>query len=120
MAKLQMVADLNFNEAIYGFGAGLFFLGYVLFGIPGTLVLGRIGARRMIPAICIGWGVTSLCMMLVRNPIQFYVLRFLLGAFEAGFYPGVVLYLTYWFTERKRTKYFGIYQATSTLATVVI
>ena len=90
-AKLQMLSDLHYSEAVYGFGAGLFFLGYVVFGVPTTLLQQRLGARRTISVIAIGWGATSIGMMFVRSPMGFYLLRFLLGAFEAGFYPGVIL-----------------------------
>ncbi len=100
-AKLQMVKDLKFSEAVYGFGAGIVYLGYALFEIPSNLFLEKIGARKTFARITILWGVTSIATMLVRTPIQFYVLRFLLGSFEAGLFPGVLLYLTYWFPARR-------------------
>ena len=96
-AKLQMVKDLGFSEAVYGFGAGIFYLGYVLFEIPSNLFLQKIGARRTIARITILWGIASIGTMFVKTATWFYILRFLLGAFEAGLYPGVILYLTYWF-----------------------
>jgi len=86
-AKLQMLTDLHFGEAVYGFGAGLFFLGYVAFGIPAILLQQKLGARRIIASIAVGWGATSVAMVFASYPIAFYLLRFLLGAFEAGFYP---------------------------------
>src|SRR5262252_10718612 len=103
-AKLQMVKDLGFSEAMYGFGAGIIYFGYALFEIPSNLLLERIGARKTFARITILWGITSILTMLVKSATWFYVLRFLLGCFEAGFYPGVVLYLTYWFPARRRAR----------------
>jgi len=108
-AKLQMLSDLGFSEAVYGFGAGIFFLGYLLFEIPSNLLLERIGARKTIARITLLWGVTSMAMALVTTATMFYVLRFLLGAFEAGLYPGVILYLTYWFPARYRGRMMGVF-----------
>src|SRR6516164_942630 len=93
-AKLQMVKDLGFSEAVYGFGAGIVYLGYALFEIPSNLLLEKIGARKTFARITILWGVTSIATAFVRTPIQFYILRFLLGSFEAGLFPGVLVYLT--------------------------
>lgn len=101
-AALQMNRDLGFSAAAYGLGAGIFFLGYVLFQVPSSLVLARVGARRWIGAITIAWGLVASSMMLVRGPTSFYVLRFLLGVVEAGFFPGVILYFTYWFPAAAR------------------
>src|ERR1700676_5432653 len=101
-AKLQMVKDLGFSEAVYGFGAGIVYLGYMLFEIPSNLLLERIGARKTFARITILWGITSIATMLVKTPTSFYILRFLLGSFEAGLLPGVILYLTYWFPARRR------------------
>lgn len=95
-AKLQMLNDLKFSEAVYGLGAGIFFIGYFLFEVPSNLLLHKLGARRWIARIMISWGVISGCMMFVQTPTMFYVLRFLLGLAEAGFFPGIILYLTYW------------------------
>src|ERR1700730_9365963 len=108
-AKLQMLKDLGFSEAVYGFGAGIFFLGYLLFEIPSNLLLERIGARKTMARITLLWGVTSMAMMCVRTAGMFYVLRFLVGAFEAGLYPGVILYLTYWFPARHRGRMMGLF-----------
>lgn len=119
-AKLQMLADLHFDEAVYGLGAGMFFIGYFLFVIPSTMSLQKFGARRVISILSIGWGTTSLGMMFVRTPLEFYFLRFLLGAFEAGFYPGVILYLTYWFPGKWRTRNFSIFHAGAICSTVVV
>ena len=119
-AKLQMLSDLRFSEAVYGFGAGLFFLGYVIFGVPSTLLQQRLGARRSIAAIAVGWGTTSIAMSFVHGPMLFYALRFLLGVFEAGFYPGVILYFTYWFPAKRRTRNFSIFHSAAICSTVVV
>ena len=103
-AKLQMVRDLRFSEAVYGLGAGIIYFGYALFEIPSNLLLERIGARKTFARITILWGITSIATMFVKSATGFYVLRFLLGSFEAGFYPGVVLYLTYWFPGPRRAR----------------
>jgi MFS family permease len=119
-AKLQMLSDLHFSEIVYGLGAGLFFLGYVIFGIPSSLLQQRIGARRTICAIAVGWGVTSMAMVFVHRPIPFYALRFLLGAFEAGFYPGVILYFNHWFPTQRRTRNFSIFHSAAIVSTLVV
>ena len=103
-AALQMNRDLGLSDAAYGFGAGVFFLGYVLCQVPSSLLLARVGARRWIAAITVAWGCIAAAMMLVRGPASFYVLRFLLGAVEAGFFPGVILYFTYWFPATHRAR----------------
>jgi D-galactonate transporter len=118
-AKLQMVKDLGFSEAVYGFGAGIFFLGYLLFEIPSNLLLERIGARKTFARITILWGITSIATMLVKTATWFYILRFLLGAFEAGLYPGVILYLTYWFPARRRAQMFGLFMASIPVAGIL-
>ncbi len=103
-AKLQMTKDLGFSEAVYGFGAGIVYFGYMLFEIPSNLLLERIGARKTFARIAILWGIASIAMMLVKTAAWFYILRFLLGSFEAGLLPGVVLYLTYWFPAQRRAQ----------------
>jgi MFS transporter, ACS family, tartrate transporter len=103
-AGLQMNADLGFSSAAFGFGSGVFFLGYCLFEVPSNLVLHRVGARRWISRIMISWGAISAAMMFVRTTPTFYVLRFLLGAAEAGFFPGVVYYLSHWYPEGQRAR----------------
>jgi ACS family tartrate transporter-like MFS transporter len=103
-AGLQMNADLGFSSAAFGFGSGVFFLGYCLFEVPSNLVLHRVGARRWISRIMISWGAISAAMMFVRATPTFYVLRFLLGAAKAGFFPGVVYYLSQWYPERQRAR----------------
>src|SRR5258705_12963356 len=90
-AKLQMEVDLGFSETVYGLGAGVFFIGYFLFEIPSNLILYRVGARLWIARIMITWAVISAAMLFVTSATGFYVLRFLLGVAEAGFFPGVIL-----------------------------
>src|SRR5919197_490947 len=103
-AGLQMNADLGFSSAAFGFGSGVFFLGYCLFEVPSNLILHHVGARRWISRIMISWGVISAAMMFVRTTPTFYLLRFLLGAAEAGFFPGMVYYLTQWYPEAHRAR----------------
>jgi len=103
-AGLQMNADLGFSSFAFGFGSGVFFLGYCLFEVPSNLILHRVGARRWISRIMISWGVISTAMMFVRAAPTFYLLRFLLGAAEAGFFPGVVYYFSHWFPEGQRAR----------------
>jgi MFS transporter, ACS family, tartrate transporter len=96
-AALRMNRDLHFSNSTYGLGAGLFFLSYAICELPSNLLLVRVGARRWIARIMFTWGVLAVGMMFVHTPIQFYTMRLLLGAAEAGFFPGVVFYLTQWF-----------------------
>jgi ACS family tartrate transporter-like MFS transporter len=103
-AALQMNSDLGFSSAAFGFGSGVFFLGYCLFEVPSNLILHRMGARRWIARIMITWGAISVAMMFVRTTAMFYLLRFLLGAAEAGFFPGVIYYLSLWFPETQRAR----------------
>ena len=103
-AKLQMLNDLSFSEEVYGLGAGIFFVGYLMFEVPSNLILLRVGARRWIARIMVTWGALSACMMFVTTPTSFYILRFLLGGAEAGFIPAILLYLTYWFPSSRRSK----------------
>src|SRR5262245_26635884 len=118
-AKLRMSSDLGFSEAVYGFGAGVFFLGYRLFEVPSNLLLEQIGAGKTFARIALPWGVTSIAMMFVKTAGMFYLLRVLLGAFEAGLYPGVVLYLTYWFPERHRGRMMGLFMIAGPVAGIV-
>ncbi len=103
-AALGMNRDVGLSPAVYGFGAGIFFIGYSLFEVPSNLILARIGARRWIARIMITWGLISAGMMFVRGPLSFYVLRFLLGVAEAGFFPGIIFYLSEWFPARVRAR----------------
>lgn len=104
IAHLQFNQDLGFDDTIYGIGTGIFFIGYVLFEVPSNLLLERIGARKTLLRIMVAWGLISAGMMLVTTPLQFYVARFILGAAEAGFVPGVFLYLTYWYPSTRRAR----------------
>jgi D-galactonate transporter len=101
-AQLQMKDALGFSDTVYGFGAGIFFVSYLLFEVPSNLLLERIGVRLTLLRIMVLWGLASSATMLVSTPIQFYIVRFLLGLFEAGFFPGIILYLTYWFPSSRR------------------
>lgn len=117
--KLTMLDSLQWSEAVYGLGAGIFFLGYFFFEVPSNLLLQKIGAKKTLMRITIGWGATCVAMMFVKTPEMFYFLRFLMGAFEAGFQPGVILYLTFWFPSDRRAKAFGMFMAASALAGVI-
>ena len=96
-AAIDMNRDLGFSAAVYGLGSGIFFLSYTLLEVPSNLMLARVGARVWIARIMLTWGVLSSAMIFVDGPASFYVIRFLLGAAEAGFFPGIILYLTQWF-----------------------
>jgi len=118
-AKLQMLSDLHFSEAIYGLGAGIFFIGYFLFEVPSNLLLHKLGARRWIARILISWGLISGAMMFVQTPAMFYVLRFLLGLAEAGFFPGIILYLTYWYPSARRSRVTSLFMTGIPMAGVI-
>ena len=108
-AALQMNHDLGFSNTIYGWGAGIFFVGYFLLEVPSNIALERVGARRWIARIMVSWGLVSGAMALVSGTWSFMALRFLLGCMEAGFFPGIILYLTYWFPREHRAKVVGIF-----------
>lgn len=108
-ARAQMAQELGFSDAVFGLGAGLFFLGYFVFEVPSNLLLYRIGGRRWISRIMISWAIATALTMLAKTPAQFYVIRFLLGAAEAGFIPGVVYYLSTWFPAHRLGRVFGIF-----------
>jgi D-galactonate transporter len=118
-AKLQMAADIGLSDTAFGFGAGVFFIGYCLCEIPSNLMLQRIGAKFWIARIMVVWGIVSASMMFVHSPTSFYVLRFLLGVSEAGFYPGIVLYLTYWFPGYARSQAMAYFNLGIALAGVL-
>ncbi|OSM94307.1 MFS transporter [Lonsdalea populi] len=118
-AKLQMVEDLHFSETAFGLGAGLFFVGYILFEVPSNLMLEKIGAKVWIARIMISWGLLSTCTLLVTTPEQFYILRFLLGAAEAGFLPGVLYYLTQWFPSHRRGRVIALFMIGLPLSSIV-
>ncbi|MBW9107176.1 MFS transporter [Paraburkholderia phenoliruptrix] len=118
-AQLQMKHDLGFSDAMYGLGAAVFYVGYVLCEVPSNLLLARFGARRTFTRIMLLWGMASVGMMMVSTPAHFYLLRFLLGVFEAGFFPGIVLYLTYWYPARRRAAVLSIFFAGVAVAGVL-
>ncbi|NHN87963.1 MFS transporter [Acetobacter conturbans] len=118
-AKLRMLSDLGMSEAVFGFGTGLFFLGYILCEVPSNLLLVKFGARNWIARILVTWGLCSGLMMFVQTPTQFYALRFLLGVAEAGFMPGVLYYLALWFPPRYRSKVTAAFMAGIPLASVI-
>src|SRR5690606_17469703 len=111
--------DLGLTAEMFGFGAGLTFIGYSLFELPSNLALERFGARRWLARIMITWGFIGCGMALATTPLSFYILRFLLGAAEAGLFPGVILYLTYWFPRRYRARYVGMFALGIPLASVI-
>jgi sugar phosphate permease len=117
-AKLQMLKELNFSATVYGFGAGIFFLGYVLFEIPSNIIMHKVGARLWIARIMITWALISGAMAFVTTPTMFYVLRFLLGVAEAGFIPGVLLYLTYWYPANRRGRITAIFLAAIPMSSI--
>jgi len=119
-AALQMNRDLHFSATTYGFGAGLFFLSYAACEVPSNLLLCRFGAKRWLSRIMITWGVLAIAMMFVRTPIQFYVMRFLLGMAEAGFFPGVVFYLMQWFPAQMRARAVSRFYISLPLSSVVM
>ncbi len=108
-AKLQLAADIGLGDTAYGFGAGLFFIGYFLFELPSNILLTSVGARRWFARILVSWGVVTVAMATIRTPMAFYVLRFLLGAAEAGLYPGIVFYLTRWYPQRHLGRILGLF-----------
>ena len=113
-AQDKLEQDLGFSGAVYGLGAGIFFIGYFLLEVPSNLALERFGARRWIARIMISWGVISACTMFVSGPASFYAVRFLLGMAEAGFFPGMILYLSYWFPARERARAVGLFMSART------
>ncbi len=118
-AQLQMKESLAFSDAVYGLGAGIFFIGYFLFEVPSNLMLARVGARRTLLRIMFCWGLVAAGMMFVTTPTMFYVLRFLLGVFEAGFFPGVLLYLTYWYPNARRGRIIALFMSAAAVAGIV-
>ena len=115
-AALTMNADIGLSSAAFGFGAGIFFLGYFIFEVPSNLILNKVGARRWIARIMISWGIVSVAMALVQGETSFYVLRFLLGVAEAGFFPGIILYLSFWFPAGHRAGITAMFMAAAPLS----
>jgi ACS family tartrate transporter-like MFS transporter len=118
-ASIDMNRDLGFSAAVYGLGSGIFFLSYTLLEVPSNLMLARFGARRWIARIMATWGVMSCLMIVVNTPARFYAIRFLLGAAEAGFFPGIILYLTQWFPARERARAIGLFMTATAMAGVI-
>jgi ACS family tartrate transporter-like MFS transporter len=118
-ARLQMLDDLQMGERAYALGAGIFYIGDLIFEIPSNLILSRVGARRWIGRILISWGLITMATMAVRGPWSFYLLRISLGFAEAGFFPGIILYLTYWFPARERAKAVSLFMTGSPLTGIV-
>jgi MFS transporter, ACS family, tartrate transporter len=118
-AALSIRRELGFSDTVYGAGAGLFFISYALFEVPSNLILMRLGPRRWIAIIMTAWGVLSTCMALVHSPHSFYLIRFLLGAAEAGFFPGIVLYLTYWFPLAQRARAVARFMTATAVAGII-
>jgi D-galactonate transporter len=108
-AKLEMLGDLGFSETAYGLGAGMFFIGYFLFEVPSNIILHRVGARLWIGRIMMTWGLVSALFMFTKTPLMFYSLRFALGLTEAGFFPGIILYLTYWYPSERRARMISLF-----------
>lgn len=118
-AKLQLAADIGLGDTAYGFGAGLFFIGYFLFELPSNILLTRVGARRWFARILVSWGIVTVLMATIRTPLAFYVLRFLLGAAEAGLYPGIVFYLTRWYPQRHLGRILGLFLMAQPVALIL-
>jgi MFS transporter, ACS family, tartrate transporter len=118
-AALQLNAALNFSPAVFGLGAGIFFIGYFIFEVPSNLIMQRVGARMWMARILVTWGVISSAMMFVKGPSSFYILRFLLGLAEAGFFPGMILYLTYWFPAEARGRAVARFMTATAMAGVI-
>jgi D-galactonate transporter len=118
-AKLQMLSDLKFSDTVFGLGAGVFFLGYFLFEVPSNVILHRVGARVWIARIMITWALISGAFMFVTTPLTFYLMRFLLGIAEAGFFPGIILYLTYWYPAQRRARMVCTFMTAIPLAGVI-
>jgi MFS family permease len=118
-AALTFKDDLSLSDAVYGLGAGVFFAGYFIFEIPSNILLERIGAKVWIARIMVTWGIVSACMAFVEGETSFYVVRFMLGAAEAGFYPGIILYMTYWYTSAERAKMIALFMVAVALSSVV-
>jgi ACS family tartrate transporter-like MFS transporter len=118
-AALRMNEELGFSPEVYGFASGVFFFGYFLFEVPSNLMLQKVGARLWMCRICVSWGLLSMLTAFAREPITFCILRFLLGAAEAGLYPGMVLYMTYWFPSSTRARFIALFLAGVPLSNVI-
>src|SRR5947199_1000276 len=118
-AALTMNADLKFTPLVFAWGAGIFFIGYFLFEVPSNLALEKFGASRWITRIMVTWGIISAAMAMVSGELSFYVLRFLLGVAEAGFFPGIILYLTYWYPAEYRARFLAAFAIAVPVSTVI-
>ena len=118
-AALTMNKDLGFSPAVFGFGAGIFFFGYFLFEVPSNIILDKVGARLWIARVMITWGIISAAFAFIQGETSFYALRFLLGVAEAGFFPGIILYLSYWFPVRRRAQVVSLFMAAAPISTVL-
>ncbi len=118
-AQLQMRTDLGFSDIVYGLGASMFFAGYVLFEIPSNVLLQKIGARKTLLRIMLLWGLASASTIFVRTPTQFYMARFLLGVFEAGLFPGIILYLTLWFPPERRGRMVSLFMTATVVSGII-
>jgi MFS family permease len=118
-AKLQMQQDLGMSDSVYGFGAGVFFIGYFFFEVPANLILQRIGARLWLGPIMMLWGAVSACTLFVKGAASFYAARFLRGIVESGFFPGVILYMTYWYTGRQRARMVAMFMSAVPVSSVL-
>lgn len=118
-ASLQMTQELHFSNAVYGLGAGIFFIGYVVFEIPGAVLVERWSARKWISRIMVTWGLAATLSGLIHTPHEFYWARFMLGAAEAGFFPGIAIYLTHWFRASDRARALGGLFAASAIAQLI-
>lgn len=118
-AKLQMGQALGLDDVAFGVGAGMFFIGYFVFEVPSNMILERIGARRWVPAIMVFWGTATAALAFVTTPLEFYVVRFLIGFAEAGFFPGVVLFMTYWFPPTHRGRMMAIFMMALAISGVI-
>jgi ACS family tartrate transporter-like MFS transporter len=118
-AALEMTHDLNFSDRVFGFGSGIFFLGYLLFEIPGCLIVERWSARKWFSRIMVTWGLITILMAFIRTPMHFYTVRILLGVAEAGFFPGILVYLTHWFRSEDRAKACAIFMIAIPVANII-
>src|SRR6201992_2732927 len=118
-AALTMNQDLGFSPQVCGIGAGIFFFGYFFFDIPSNLMLEKVGARLWMCRIMVSWGLVSMATVFVQGPLSFYILRFLLGLTEAGLYPGMILYMTYWFPAATRARFIALFLAAVPAASVI-
>ena len=119
VASLTMNEVLHFSPAVYGFGASIFFIGYFIFEVPSNIILGKVGAPLWIARIMVTWGIVTICMIFINSSVSFFSMRFLLGVAEAGFYPGVIYYLSEFYPKRHRTKAIGLFQIASPVALMI-